>query len=120
MNLSRYIVSALVVLGTVNFSACVASDVQTADKAATATAAAATTPDKAAAEAAIKTAKAENEASGKLKYEWRDHAKLLTSADEAFAAGDYQTATKIANKVTKMAKASQQQAADQKNAGPRF
>jgi hypothetical protein len=121
MKPSRYMFSALVVLGMMNFSACVASDAKSADKApATAQTAAATTADKATAEAAIKTAKAENEASNKVHHEWRDNRKMLKKAEAALAKGDYETAIKIAKKVTKMAKAAQQQAVDQKDAGPRF
>lgn len=124
MNLSRYMISALVALGTVNFSACVAPDVQDAGKAATAAAQAvagvSAVVDKATAETAVKEAEAENKAAGKVSFEWRDNAQMLEKANEALKKGEFQTAQKLANKVKRMAKAAQQQALDQKNAGPRF
>ena len=37
----------------------------------------------------------------KLKHEWRDSRKILEEADKAAKAGDYEQATKLANKARK-------------------
>jgi len=50
-------------------------------------------------------------------YEWRDTGKLLKKAAEAAKAGDYATATKLAQKAEFQGKMAQQQGVEQANAG---
>jgi len=64
-----------------------------------------------AAKSSIKTAKSAN-------YEWRDSGKMLKKADKAAKAGDFEKATKIANKAKRQGELALIQSKDQANAGP--
>jgi len=72
---------------------------------------------KASYEKALAEAKAERAKAKKMGGEWRDIGKFLKKADKAAAAGDYKTATKLANKVAFQAKMGQQQAKEQAGVG---
>jgi ribosomal protein L1 len=66
-----------------------------------------------AAEAELKAAKAKG-------AEWRDTGKLIKQANEAIKAGDFDTATKLANKAKRQSTNALAQAEEQKNAGPHY
>ena len=70
--------------------------------------------------AAIEAAKAEAAKAAAVKYEWRDTGKIIKSAEEAMKKQDYETAVKLANQAKSQGMLAQQQAEEQKNAGPRF
>ena len=70
--------------------------------------------------AAISSAKQEQAKAKKVKYEWRDTGKIIKKAEEAMKKEDYATAVKLANKAKTQGMLAQQQAQEQKNAGPRF
>ena len=53
----------------------------------------------------------------KAHYEWRDSGKILKKAAKAAKAGDYTTATKLANKAGRQGELAVKQAETQKNAG---
>jgi len=53
----------------------------------------------------------------KAHYEWRDSGKILKAAEKAAKAGDYATATKLANKAGRQGELAVKQAEAQKNAG---
>ena len=50
--------------------------------------------------------------------EWRDSSDMLKKADEAAKKGDYDTATKLANKAKRQGELAEAQAKAQANAGP--
>lgn len=66
--------------------------------------------DQATAEQAIADAKSSNAQAKKMGAEWRDTGKMIASAEEALAAGDYAKATDIANKAQRQAEAAMAQA----------
>jgi len=65
----------------------------------------------AAAKSSIKTAK-------KAHYEWRDSGKILKKADKAAKSGDFEKATKLANKAKRQGELALVQSKAQANAGP--
>jgi len=74
----------------------------------------ASTPDEGAtqetAEQAIADAKATNAQAKDMNAEWRDTAKIIASAEDALAAGDYDKAVELANKAQRQAENAMQQA----------
>lgn len=78
---------------------------------------AATTGDQGAYESALATAKAEQKKAASAGGEWRDTGKIIKSAEEAAAAGDYAKAKSLADKAADQGRLGQQQAASQVNAG---
>lgn len=79
----------------------------------------ASTPDEGAtqetAEQAIADAKATNAQAKAMNAEWRDTAKIIASAEEALAAGDYDKAVELANKAQRQAENAMQQAKDEQD-----
>jgi len=73
--------------------------------------------DKAAYEAALAEAKAEQKKAAGVEGEWRDTGKTLKKAEAAAAKGDYAAAIKGAKKATFEAKMGQEQAAAEKGVG---
>ena len=69
--------------------------------------------DQAAAEQAIADAKATNAQAKKMNAEWRDTGKMIKSAEEAMAAGDYAKAVSTANKAQRQAENAMKQAKSQ-------
>ena len=84
---------------------------------AAAPAAPAVDPAKAAAEAAIAKAQQAQKAAAKIKSEWRDTGKMIKSAQELLAKGDYAGAEKMAKKAETQGHDAVAQAATQKDAG---
>lgn len=68
-------------------------------------------------ESALAAAKAEQKKAASVGGEWRDTGKIITSAEEAAAAGDYAKAKSLADKAAEQGRLGQQQAASQVNAG---
>lgn len=79
----------------------------------------ASTPDEGAtqetAEQAIADAKATNAQAKAMNAEWRDTSKIITSAEDALAAGDYDKAVELANKAQRQAENAMQQAKDEQD-----
>lgn len=71
-------------------------------------------------EKALSAAKDAQKKAASVGGEWRDTGKMLTTAEEAAAKGDYAGATKMANKAMKQAESGYSQAMGQKDAGPRL
>ncbi|MCB1787724.1 MAG: SoxXA-binding protein [Chromatiaceae bacterium] len=67
--------------------------------------------------AALADAKAEQAKAAKVGGEWRDTGKIIKSAEEAAAAGDYGKAKSLADKAAAQGRLGQQQAATQVNKG---
>lgn len=68
---------------------------------------------------AASAAKASISAAKAVNYEWRDSGKILKAAAKAAKAGDYNKATKLANKAKRQGELAQAQAKAQAGAGPR-
>lgn len=66
--------------------------------------------DQATAEQAIADAKSANAQAKKMGAEWRDTSKMIKSAEDALAAGDYAKATELANKAQRQAENAMAQA----------
>lgn len=64
-----------------------------------------------AAKSSIKIAKSAN-------YEWRDSSKILKKADKAAKSGDFEKATKLANKAKRQGELALAQSKTEANAGP--
>lgn len=56
----------------------------------------------------------------KLNYEWRDTGKLIKKARKAKAAGDFDTAVKLANKAKRQSENAYAQYLEQKDVKPRY
>ncbi|SFV69633.1 hypothetical protein MNB_SUP05-5-435 [hydrothermal vent metagenome] len=69
---------------------------------------------------AIASAKAENNKTKKLGFEWKSNSKMLKKAMKLAKAGKDAEAIKIANQVRRFAIAGQKQAEVAKSAGPNF
>ncbi|HPQ23682.1 MAG: SoxXA-binding protein [Chromatiaceae bacterium] len=80
-------------------------------------AAAPATGDKGAYESALAAAKNEQKKAAAVGGEWRDTGKVLQSAEEAAAKGDYATAKKLADKAAFEGRMGQEQAASQVGVG---
>ncbi len=65
------------------------------------------------AEQAIADAKSTNAQAKKMNAEWRDTAKIIKSAEEALADGDYDKAVELANKAQRQAELAMKQAKEQ-------
>jgi hypothetical protein len=68
-------------------------------------------------ENAIAAAKSEQKKAAAVGGEWRDTGKMIKSAEEAAAAGDYGMAKGLADKAAAQGRLGQEQAASQVNAG---
>jgi len=68
--------------------------------------------------AAVAAAKSSIKIAKKAHYEWRDSGKLLKKADKAAKNGDFDKATKLANKARRQGELALKQSKDQANAGP--
>lgn len=80
-------------------------------------AAAPATGDKGSYENALAAAKAEQKKAAAVGGEWRDTGKVLKSAEEAAAKGDYATAKKLADQAAFQGRMGQEQAASQVGVG---
>ena len=69
--------------------------------------------------AAVADAKKSLKTANEAKYEWRDSGKILDKADKAAKAGDFPTATKLANQAKHQGDLALAQSKIQENAGPR-
>ena len=72
------------------------------------------------AKAAVMAAESELKAAKAKGAEWRDTGKLIKEANEAIKAGDFDKATKLANKAKRQSINALAQAEAQKNAGPHY
>mgnify|MGYP001828232093 FL=1 len=113
MNKMLFIATLAVALTTL--SACTKEMTKTDTAAATASTVAASDQD--AYEAALAAAKAEIKKASAVGGEWRDTGKILKKAEKAAADGNYDTATKMAEKARFQAIKGQEQAASQVNVG---
>jgi len=68
---------------------------------------------------AIVDAKKSLKTANKANYEWRDSGKILDKADKAAQAGDFLTATKLADEAKYQGDMALAQSKVQENAGPR-
>ena len=119
MNKMLFIATLAVALTTLSACTKEMTKTDTADKAA-APAAAAPAPagsGQEAYEAALAAAKAEIKKAAAVGGEWRDTGKILKEAEKAAAEGNYDTATKMAEKAKFQAIKGQEQAASQVNVG---
>ncbi len=69
-------------------------------------------------DAAVVAAKSSIKTAKKANYEWRDSGKILKKADKAAKSGDFEKATKLANKAKRQGELALIQSKDQANAGP--
>ena len=67
---------------------------------------------------AVTSAKLSLDKAKKMHYEWRDSRKILKKAEQAAKSGDYNKATKLANRAKRQGELAVVQASAQKNAGP--
>lgn len=72
------------------------------------------------ASSAIMAAESEQKLAKKAGYEWRDTGKMLKKAKAAMKDGDFDKATKLANKAKRQSTNALAQAEEQKNAGPNY
>lgn len=72
------------------------------------------------AHAAIMAAEHERKRAQAKGYEWRDTGKIIKKAHEALKAGNFDEATKLANKAKQQSTNALAQYEQQKNAGPHF
>lgn len=71
-------------------------------------------------EVAIAAAKAAQKKAASVDGEWRDTDNIIEDSEEAAKKGDFNKATKLANKAKMQGEMAYKQTIDQENAGPRF
>ncbi len=107
--MKKILYAAVLATATIGFAGCAQQESKPVAPAASA--------DQASYEQALAAAKAEQKKAAAVGGEWRDTGKIITSAEEAAAAGDYAKAKSLADKAADQGRMGQAQAAGQVNAG---
>lgn len=106
--MKKILIAAALTTAALGFAGCAQQETKPASAA---------SGDPTAYEAALSAAKAEQKKAAAVGGEWRDTGKIITSAEEAAAAGDYAKAKSLADQAADQGRLGQQQAASQVNAG---